>query len=183
MFDSLFQWLLGAGRELAVVIISMVPLVELRGAVPLGVMAAGMPWYEVLPLAYLGNLLPIPFALFFGEKVLDWVGTLRPFTGFVTRYKAKLESKKDQVTKYARIGLFLFVAVPLPGTGAWSGALIATLLEMPKGKALERGHKKVCVCSSHCGRRRGGGAYHAGCLQWRAGRGEPVLKAKAKSLP
>ena len=122
MFDSLFQWLLGAGRELAVVIISMVPLVELRGA--------------VLPLAYLGNLLPIPFALFFGEKVLDWVGTLRPFTGFVTRYKAKLESKKDQVTKYARIGLFLFVAVPLPGTGAWSGALIATLLEMPKGKAL-----------------------------------------------
>ena len=64
------------------------------------------------------------------------MGTLRPFTGFVTRYKAKLESKKDQVTKYARIGLFLFVAVPLPGTGAWSGALIATLLEMPKGKAL-----------------------------------------------
>ena len=136
MFDSLFQWLLGAGRELAVVIIPMVALVELRSEVPLGVMAAGMPWYEVLPLAYLGNLLPIPFALFFGEKVLDWVGTLRPFTGFVTRYKAKLESKKDQVTKYARIGLFLFVAVPLPGTGAWSGALIATLLEMPKGKAL-----------------------------------------------
>lgn len=135
MFDSLFDWLLGAGRELAVVIISMFPLVELRGAVPLGVMAAGMPWYEVLPLAYLGNLLPIPFALFFGAKVLDWVGTLKPFTNFVTRYKAKLESKKAQVTKYAHIGLFLFVAIPLPGTGAWSGALVATLLEMPKAKA------------------------------------------------
>lgn len=135
MFQSLFDWLLGAGRELAVVLISMVPLVELRGAVPLGA-AAGMEWHTLLPLAYLGNLIPIPFVLFFGEKVLDWVGTLRPFTGFVTRYKAKLESKKGQVTKYARIGLFLFVAVPLPGTGAWSGALIATLLEMPKGKAL-----------------------------------------------
>lgn len=133
--QALFDWLLGAGRELAVVIISMVPIVELRGAVPLGV-AAGMQWYEVMPLAYLGNLLPIPLLLFCGEKILDWVGTLRPFTGFVRRYKAKLESKKDQVTKFARIGLFLFVAIPLPGTGAWSGALIATLLEMPKGKAL-----------------------------------------------
>lgn len=135
MFQSLFDWLLGAGRELAVLIISMVPLVELRGAVPLGV-AVGMPWYEVMPLAYLGNVIPIPFVLFFGEKVLDWVGTLKPFTRFVHNYKAKLESKKEQVTKYARIGLFLFVAVPLPGTGAWSGALIATLLEMPKGKAM-----------------------------------------------
>ena len=135
MFDSLFGWLMGAGRETAVIIISMLPLVELRGAVPLGVMAAGMSWYEVLPLAYLGNLLPIPFALFFGAKALDWIGTLKPFTGFVTRYKAKLESKKAQVTKYAHIGLFLFVAIPLPGTGAWSGALVATLLEMPRAKA------------------------------------------------
>lgn len=136
MFENLFQWLLGAGSEIAVVIISMLPLVELRGAVPLGIVAAGMEWYQVLPLAYLGNLLPIPFALFFGEKALDWLGSLRPFAGFVARYKAKLESKKDSVTKYARIGLFLFVAVPLPGTGAWSGALIATLLKMPKVKAL-----------------------------------------------
>lgn len=135
MFDKLFQWLLGAGAELAVVVISMVPLVELRGAVPLGIMA-GLDWRVVLPLAYLGNLIPIPFVLFFGEKVLDWVGTLRPFTGFVKRYKAKLESRKEQVTRYARIGLFLFVAIPLPGTGAWSGALIATLLNLPKGKAL-----------------------------------------------
>ncbi len=135
MFSGLFNWLLGAGREIAVIVISMVPLVELRGAVPLGV-AAGMEWFEVLPLAYLGNLIPIPFALFFGEKVLNWVGTLRPFERFVAGYKAKLESKKEKVTKYARIGLFLFVAVPAPGTGAWSGALVATLLEMPKGKAM-----------------------------------------------
>lgn len=126
---------MGAGAELAVVVISMVPLVELRGAVPLG-LVAGLDWQVVLPLAYLGNLIPIPFVLFFGEKVLDWVGTLRPFAGFVAHYKAKLDSKKDQVTRYARIGLFLFVAIPLPGTGAWSGALIATLLKMPKAKAL-----------------------------------------------
>ena len=135
MFTDLFNWLLGAGRELAVVIISMVPLVELRGAVPLGV-AMGMPVYELYPLSILGNMIPIPFLLFFGEKILDWVCTLRPFTKFATAYKNKLLSKTDQVTKYARIGLFLFVAVPLPGTGAWSGALIATILKMPKAKAL-----------------------------------------------
>ena len=135
MFTDLFNWLLGAGRELAVVIISMVPLVELCGAVPLGV-AIGMPVYELYPLAILGNMIPIPFLLFFGEKILDWVCTLRPSTKLATAYKQKLLSKTDQVTKYARIGLFLFVAVPLPGTGAWSGALIATILKMPKTKAL-----------------------------------------------
>ena len=126
MFADLFQWLLGAGRELAVVIISMVPLVELRGAVPLGA-AIGMPAATLVPLAILGNMIPIPFLLFFGEKVLDWVCTLRPFTKFATAYKNKLLAKTDQVTKYARIGLLLFVAIPVPGTGAWSGALIATL--------------------------------------------------------
>ena len=134
MFTDLFNWLLVAGRELAVVIISMVPLVELRGAVPLGV-AIGMPVYELYPLAILGNMIPIPFLLFFGEKILDWVCTLRPFTRFATAYKAKLLSKTDQVTKYARIGLFLFVAIPAPGTGAWTGCLIATLLQMRLKKA------------------------------------------------
>ena len=114
MFSALFDWLLGAGREAAVFIISMVPLVELRGAVPLGA-AAGIPWTTLFPLAILGNMLPIPLLLVFGEKLL---------------------SKSGEVTKYARLGLYLFVAVPLPGTGAWSGALIATLLKMPKTRAL-----------------------------------------------
>ncbi len=134
MFSSLFNWLMGAGREFAVVVISMLPLVELRGAVPIGT-AAGMPWYEVLPLAYIGNMLPIPFVIMFGEKLLEWAGTLKPLQGIVSSYKNKLESKKTQVTKYARVGLFLFVAVPLPGTGAWTGALVAALLGMPKWKA------------------------------------------------
>ena len=135
LFTNLFHWLLGAGRELAVLVISMMPLVELRGAVPLGV-AAGMPLLVLYPLAILGNMLPIPFLLFFGEKLLDWVCTLRPLEKYATAYNQKLLAKTSEVTKYTRIGLFLFVAVPLPGTGAWSGALIATLLKMPKGKAL-----------------------------------------------
>ncbi len=84
---------------------------------------------------YLGNLLPIPFALFFGKRY--WTGwDAQAVYRFVTRYKAKLESKKDQVTKYARIGLFLFVAVPLPGTGAWSGRADRDAARNAKGKAL-----------------------------------------------
>lgn len=134
MLQNIFDWLLGAGREVALFVISMLPLIELRGAVPLG-LATGMPWFEVLPICYLGNLLPIPFVLLFGVRLLDWMETLRPFAGFAARYKKKLLSKSAQVTKYARIGLFLFVAIPLPGTGAWSGAVIATLLKMPPRKA------------------------------------------------
>ena len=126
MFSALFDWLLGAGREAAVFIISMVPLVELRGAVPLGA-AAGIPW---------PTLFPIPLLLVFGEKLLAWAETLPPLRKFAAAYKKKLLSKSGEVTKYARLGLYLFVAVPLPGTGAWSGALIATLLKMPKTRAL-----------------------------------------------
>ncbi len=134
MLQSIFDWLLGAGKETALFVISMLPLIELRGAVPLG-LATGMPWLEVLPICYLGNLLPIPFVLLFGVRLLDWLETLKPFAGFAAGYKRKLMSKSAQVTKYARIGLFLFVAIPLPGTGAWSGSVIATLLKIPPRKA------------------------------------------------
>lgn len=134
MLQEGFGWLLGAGKETALFIVSMLPLIELRGAVPLG-LASGMPWFEVLPICYLGNLLPIPFVMMFGVRLLDWLETLRPFAKLAAGYKRRLMSKSGQVTKYAHIGLLLFVAVPLPGTGAWSGAVIATLLKMPLRRA------------------------------------------------
>jgi hypothetical protein len=99
VFSSLFNWLMGAGRELAVVLISMVPLVELRGAVPLGAVA-GVPAIELIPLAVIGNMIPIPFLLFFGEKLLDWVCSLGPLSGFATKYREKLLGKTGQVTRY-----------------------------------------------------------------------------------
>lgn len=133
--QAMFDWLMGAGREVAVFFVSMIPLVELRGAIPLG-MAAGMGAAEVYPLAVIGNLLPIPLLILFAEKLLNWLQTLKPFSGFATWYREKLYCKKDKVTKYARLGLFLFVALPIPGTGAWSGAAIAAILKMPVGKAL-----------------------------------------------
>lgn len=132
--ETLFQWLLGAGRKAALFLISMVPLVELRGAVPLG-LGLGMHWGEVLPICYLGNLLPIPFVLLFGAKILKWLETLPVLSKFSRWYQNKLLQKSDKVTRYAHWGLFLFVAIPVPGTGAWSGSVIATLLQMPRGKA------------------------------------------------
>ena len=68
--------------------------------------------------------------LFFGEKLLDWVCSLGPLSGFATKYREKLLGKTGQVTRYERLGLFLFVAIPLPGTGAWTGCLAATLLDL-----------------------------------------------------
>lgn len=132
--QALFDWLLGAGREAAVFIVSMVPLIELRGAIPLG-MAAGMTAGQVYPIAVIGNLIPIPFLILFAERLLDWLETCKPFAKFAAWYKEKLYSKKEKVTKYARFGLFLFVALPIPGTGAWSGAAIAALLKLPVKKA------------------------------------------------
>ncbi|MBS5144742.1 MAG: small multi-drug export protein [Butyricicoccus pullicaecorum] len=132
--ESLFTWLEAAGKETALFLVSMLPLVELRGAVPLGV-AAGMPWYEILPICYLGNLLPIPFLLLFTERLLDWLARMPGIKGAANWYTSKLNSKKEQITKYAKWGLFLFVAVPLPGTGAWSGAMIASILKMPPVRA------------------------------------------------
>ena len=110
MFSALFDWLLGAGREAAVFIISMVPLVELRGAVPLGA-AAGIPWTTLFPLAILGNMLPIPLLLVFGEKLLAWAETLPPLRKFAAAYKKKLLSKSGEVTKYARLGRSLVLKI------------------------------------------------------------------------
>lgn len=132
--ESLFTWLEAAGKETALFLVSMLPLVELRGAVPLGI-AAGMSWLEVLPICYLGNLLPIPFLLLFAERLLDWLARQPLFRKPATWYLGKLNSKKGEITKYAKWGLFIFVAIPLPGTGAWSGAAIAALLEMPPIRA------------------------------------------------
>lgn len=132
--EQIFNWLLGAGKEFALFVVSMLPLIELRGAVPLG-LAIGMPWYEVLPICYVGNLLPIPFLIVFAEKLLDFLCSLPLFQKPTVWYREKLRAKRKRVIGYAGWGLFLFVAIPMPGTGAWSGAVIAALLHMKPMKA------------------------------------------------
>lgn len=120
---------LGLSPQLLIFIISMVPFIELRGGIIVG-LALELPWYEVFPICFAGNILPIPFVIMFGRKLLDWFGNTRLFGKFVAKYKRKLAEKSKKVKKYGPFGLALFVGVPVPGTGAWSGALLAVLLNL-----------------------------------------------------
>lgn len=109
---------------------SMVPVIELRGAVPYGV-AAGLPLLPVLITAILGNMVPVPFILLFIRKIFGW---MKIREGFLKKVADKLEaralSKSDILEKYAALGLFILVAIPLPGTGAWTGALVAAVFRL-----------------------------------------------------
>lgn len=116
-------------------LISMVPIVELRGAIPIGV-ANGLSIWPAILVSILGNLVPVPFIILFIKKIFAWMRTKSVrLNNLVERLEKRAASKTETVQKYAFWGLFVFVAIPLPGTGAWTGALIAAMLEMPMKKA------------------------------------------------
>ena len=123
------------GKVLTTFLVSMVPVIELRGAIPIGV-ARGLPYWVAVLVSIIGNLIPVPFIIIFIKKVFAFMREKLPkLNGLVTRLENKANSKSETVQKYAFWGLFIFVAIPLPGTGAWTGALIAAMLEMPLKKA------------------------------------------------
>ncbi len=118
---------------LIVFLMSMVPIIELRGAIPYG-LGFGLDPILTYALAIVGNCIPVPFILFFIKKILAWMQTsriafFRKVSLFLTE---KAQKNFHKVQKYAVFGLYLFVAIPLPGTGAWTGGLIASLLDMKK---------------------------------------------------
>ena len=118
---------------LVVFLMSMVPVIELRGAIPYG-LGFGLDPILTYALAIVGNCIPIPFILFFIKRILLWMQTsrvalFRKVSAFLTE---KAQKNFHKVQKYAVFGLYLFVAIPLPGTGAWTGGLIAALLDMKK---------------------------------------------------
>ena len=122
--------------EGGVFIISMIPILELRG----GILAAGpaflnIPTWRAIPICLVGNLIPIPFILLLIRHVLEWMKKVPCFRGIALWLERKAMSKKGQIEKYEFWGLMLFVGIPLPGTGAWTGALVASLLHMKFGKA------------------------------------------------
>ena len=131
--------LVGLGEAFAnyvyVLIISMVPIIELRGALPVASIL-NMPFLPSLIVSIIGNLLPIPFILWLITHICNWLKTTRAFAWFPAFLERKVEKNKDKVTKYANWGLFIFVAIPLPGTGAWTGALIASFLDFKFKDAL-----------------------------------------------
>lgn len=122
-------------KLLYVLLISMLPLIELRGAVPIAA-AMGLPFYLYAPIAIIGNLIPVPFILLFIPKILDWLAKFHAFEGIVTWVRKKADKHSERILKGAFLGLCLFVLIPLPGTGAWTGALVASLFDLPKRRSM-----------------------------------------------
>ncbi len=126
LIDSLNDFL---GPNLIVFIISTMPILELRG----GLLAAKflyINWKLALPICILGTLIPVPIILLFIKKIFEWLKHTN-FVKFIDKFEQKIKRKSESVLKYETFGLFLFVAIPLPGTGAWTGAMIASLLDIP----------------------------------------------------
>ena len=135
-----------AGKILATLLTSMVPIVELRGGIPFGA-ALGLPPAAVMGAAIIGNMIPVPFIILFIKKIFQWMRRFEPLAKLVSHFESKADSKSDRVTRYKKFGLCIFVAVPLPGTGAWMGALIAALLDMRLRDSFPVITLGVCIAS------------------------------------
>ena len=123
-----FLWNTFIGKLIVTFLVSMVPIIELRGALPIAT-GMGVEWYIALPIAIIGNIIPVPFIIIFIKKIFDWMSKQQGFLAkIVVKMEEKAFSKKDTIEKYGPWGLWLFVAIPLPGTGAWTGALIAAMM-------------------------------------------------------
>ena len=123
------------GRVLLTFLVSMVPVVELRGGIPFGT-ALGLDPVSTAVAAILGNLVPVPFIILFIRHIFDWLRRYEKPRTLVEKFEKKAHLKSKNVIKYQTFGLCLFVALPLPGTGAWTGALIAAILDMRLKRAM-----------------------------------------------
>ncbi len=139
MTEKILNWFMqvlqGMPNELIVGIVSMVPVVELRG----GLIAAallGMPLWRGVLFCLIGNMIPVPFILLFITPFFNWLKTTKLFRPLVEKLETKAMNKKDKVEKYRFWGLVLFVGIPLPGTGAWTGGLIASMLNIRMKEAV-----------------------------------------------
>ena len=124
---------LAFGKELLVFIISLMPILELRG----GILAAAILKLDPIPsyiISIVGNLLPIPFILLLINKIINWMKNSKHFKKVADWLEQKVQKHKGQIEKYGYLGIVLFVGIPLPGTGAWTGSLIASVLEMDRKK-------------------------------------------------
>lgn len=134
MLESIAQYLVDnlAGKlsqELIAFIVSLLPVLELRG----GLIASkimNIDFVRAFIICYIGNMLPIPFILLFIRKIFSWLKKIPSVEKLIVKLEARSIRKADNVKKYRLWGLFIFVAIPLPGTGAWTGALIADLLDI-----------------------------------------------------
>ena len=136
---DIMQWLTSVpvGEFVFTVLVSMIPIVELRGAIPFGVATLGLPYGAAFVAAIIGNMIPVPFIVVYIRRIFLWMRRHLPrLNSLVDRMEKKAHLKGQKVTRYKYLGLMIFVAIPLPGTGAWTGALAAAFLDMPLRKAL-----------------------------------------------
>lgn len=116
-------------------LISMVPILELRASIAIG-FAGDLPWYNVMAVSIIGNMIPVPFILLFIRKILHSMKKVKILQKPANWIESKGEKNKERIMKYAFFGLVLFVGIPIPGTGAWTGALAAAMVDMRMKSAL-----------------------------------------------
>ena len=124
------------GKELCVFFCSMLPIIELRGAIPMA-FAFDLPWWQAYFISVLGNLLPVPFILLFINAIIKWMAksNVEFFNKIAKFLLERVEKKRDKIEKYSFWGLCIFIAIPLPVTGAWTGSLVAAVIGMKPWKA------------------------------------------------
>ena len=126
---------LGA-KQLLVVLVSMLPVIELKGTIPIATEAWGLPVLSSAILAYIGSCLPVIPLLFLLRPIIKWMYSKKAFSKFAKWIESRSEHKGQLIYDYAYIGLFIFVAIPLPTTGVWTGSIVASLLEMDIKKCI-----------------------------------------------
>ena len=146
----MIAWLTGTtvGKFISTFFISMVPIVELRLGLPYGI-ALGLPYGLALTAAILGNMVPVPFIIIYIRRIFAWLRRhWARLDGFITGLERRADGKGDTVRKYGTWGLLILVAIPLPGTGAWTGALVAALLDLKLQKAVPVIFIGVCLAAA-----------------------------------
>ena len=120
----------GLGRALITFVVSLLPVVELRGAIPIGV-GLGLHPFSAMVISVVGNMVPVPFIILFIRRLFQWMRGKSPkLAAIVEKMENKAYSKRELIRKWELLGLFILVAIPLPGTGAWTGALVAAIFDI-----------------------------------------------------
>ncbi len=129
MIEAIENFLVSINPSFGVFAVSLVPVIELRGAIPLGI-GLGLNWFWVYIISVIGNLLPVPFVILLIRPFINWLLHSRMFRKLGLWLDERTQKKTEAMNKYKKLGLFIFVAIPFPGTGAYTGATIAGMLNM-----------------------------------------------------
>ena len=149
--ESLVTWFAATlgpyiSEKAVVFLISMMPLLELRG----GLLASSLlkvSAVQAIPICIIGNILPIPFILLFIKKIFQWMKKIKCFRGLIEKLENRAMGRSEKIQQYEFWGLVLFVGIPLPGTGAWTGALVASLIDMDIKKAFKAILLGICLAA------------------------------------